>query len=384
MPVILALLLLCSIITAAPSAPAAEIQAAAATQFDLAKKIIDTLGWSEGLPEKPEAKDYLAILGGNRTFRFEAEEVFDRQSDAVSTRNSPLFGAFTGSGWLSGISTPTAVHFRVFMPVSGNYTVTVAARGDEQLWSIAGRAFKVKFSDSLQERKVGQVFIPSGYLDFNALIPPAAGLDYLLFTAPSHAAIEPAAGWNFTAPLTAAALAETASSLLGNEPLLPEDGTYAVKNLEASAATLPAGALLTESEVYGKPLAGRWVRATQVPLTLSIPVATDSSGVYRFRIRCMGTEIAAGFGTGKVTRQAKPYLDWVDFGTFRLQKGLNALEIQVPPAGGVDLIEIGRKSSTPADYLAINKLPGKADAAVRPEELDSVMKKLQEQFKERR
>jgi len=384
MPLLLALMLFVSVTTVAPSAFAAEVSTASLKQFDLAKKLVDAFGWSEGLPENPAAKDYLAVLGGNRTFRFEAEEVFDRQSDAVSIRNSPLFGAFTGGGWLSGITTPTAVHFRVFIPISGNYTLKASARGDEQLWSIAGRAFKVKFSDSLQEGKIGQVFIPSGYLEFNTLIPPAAGIDNLLFTAPAHTAIEPAAGWNFSAPLTAATLAETASSLLGNEQLLPEDMTYAVKKIDASSAALPPGTQLTENQVYGKPVAARWVRATQAAATLAIPVNIDSSGVYHFRIRCMGTEITAGFGARKVTLPAKPYLEWVDFGTFRLPKGTHALEIQLPPSGGADLIELVRKLSTPAAYLAINKLAVTADAAVRPEELDAVMKSLLEQFKERK
>jgi len=384
MPLILALILFFSVTTGAPSASAAEIPSTAVKQSDLAKKIIDAFGWSEGLPENPGAKDYLAILGGDRTFRFEAEEVFDRQSDAVSVRNSPLFGAFTGGGWLSGISTPTAVHFRVFIPISGNYSLKASARGDEQLWSIAGRAFKAKFSDSLQERKIGEVFIPSGFLEFNALIPPAAGIDYLLFTAPAHRAIEPAAGWNFSAPLTAAVLAETASSLLGNEQLLPDDTTSAVKKIEASSAALPAGTQLTEKQVYGKPVAARWVRATQAPATLAIPVDVDSSGVYRLRIRGMGSEITAGFGARKVTLPAKPYLEWIDFGTFRLQKGTRVLEVRLPPSGGADLIEINRKLSTAAAYLAVNKLTVKADAAVHPEELDAVIKSLQEQFKERK
>ncbi len=384
MPFILALILVFSISTAAPAVFAAENPAATVKQLDFAKKLIETLGYSEGLPESPGEKDYLAILKGNRTFRFEAEDIFDRKSDAVSIRDYPLFGPFTGSGWVHGTSTPAAIHFRAFIPVSGNYSFKVSARGNEQLWSIAGRAFKVSFGESLQERKVGQIFIPSGYLEFNTLIPPSAGIDYLIFSAPAQPAIEPAAGWTFDAPLTAAAFAETVSSLSGNELLLPDDTAYPKKSVAASTSALPAGAQLTEIQIYGKPFAAKWVRATQVPVTISIPVDIEKNGVYRFRIRCMGTDIIAGFGARTVTLPAKPYLEWLDFGTFRLQKGIQTLDVQLPPSGGADMIEISRKLSSPADYLVLNKISSKEDAVLRPEELDAFIKSLQEKFKERK
>jgi hypothetical protein len=382
MPVILALALLFSLVS---TTTAAEVSAPVAiTQLDLAKRLIDTFGWSEGLPENPVDKDYLAILEGNRTFRIEAEDAFDRQSDAVSVRDTPLFGTFSGGGWLSGTSTQTAVHFRVFMPLSGNYTLKASARGNEQLWSIAGRAFKVSFGDQLQERNVGKVFIPSGFIEFNTLIPPEAGIDYILLTAPAYTAIGPSAGWDFKSPLTAAALAETAASILGNEALLPDDTTFAKITIEASTATLSAGAQITEVQVYGKPVATKWVRAAQVPATVTIPVAIDKTGVYRLRVRCMGGEVTGGFAAAKVTLPARPFLDWIDFGTFRLQKGTRTLELQLPPSAGADLVEISRKVSTSAEYLAINKITGKEDAPVSQEKLDLVMKSLQEQFKERK
>lgn len=384
MQVILALILAFSLISAAPSASAAGIPGETVKQLDLAKALIDTFGWSEGLPENPTEKDYRAILGGNRMFRFEAETIFDSRSDPVSVRTNPLFGPFTGSGWINGTGTAAAVHFRIFMPVTGNYALIVSGKGDEQLWSIAGRAFKVTFGDSLKEKKVGQLFIPSGYLDFNTLIPPAAGIDYLLFTAPAYAPIEPVAGWYFSAPLTAGALAETASSLLGNEHLLPEDTASAKTSIQASNVSLPLGAQLTTIQIFGKPVADKWVRASQVPVTLTTPVTVESNGIYHVRIRCMGTEISTGFGARKVTLPAKPYLEWVDFGTFRLQKGTQSLEILLPPSGGLDVIEIDRKLSTPTHYLAINKIGIKEDAFVRRDELDAVMKSLQEQFKERK
>lgn len=381
MPFILALMLAFAMITAAPAAFAAP--PAAATQLDFARKVIDALGYSEGLPENPVEQDYRAILNGNRTFRFEAEEIFDQKSDAVNVRNYPLYGPFTGSGWINGTSTPAAVHFKAFIPVSGTYTFKVSAKGNELLWSIAGRAFKVNFGESLQESRVGQIFIPSGHLEFNVLIPPAAGIDYLVFSAPAQPAIEPANGWNFNGPLTGAVLAETVSSLLANEQLLPNDTTYA-RTVEAAAAKLPGGAQLTDSQIYGKPVAAKWVRALHVPVTVAIPFNLEENGVYQLRIRCMGTEVTAGIGPRTVTVPAKPYLDWVELGTFRLPKGAQMLDVQLPPAGGVDTVAIARKQAAATDYLALNKIGFKADAAVLPEELDTFMKSLAAQLKERK
>src|SRR6185369_14221624 len=123
-----------SIIAASGLAAAAEkAPETAVSQIIFAQKLVDALGWGEGLPDKATEKDYLAILGGNRNFKFEAEEVFDRQSDSVVIRDYPLFGAFSGKGWIHGPNLQTAVHFRVFIPISGKYTIKVSAKGDSQL-----------------------------------------------------------------------------------------------------------------------------------------------------------------------------------------------------------------------------------------------------------
>jgi len=118
-------------------------------QAELAKRLVDLFGWSEGLPENPQEKDYRTILGGQRRFRFEAEETYDRVFDAVAVRDYNLFGPFSGRGWLHGITVPTAVHFKVFIPIAGKYTLSAVTKGDAQLWSVAGRAFKVNAGEKL-------------------------------------------------------------------------------------------------------------------------------------------------------------------------------------------------------------------------------------------
>jgi hypothetical protein len=84
------------------------------------------------------------------------------------------------------------------------------------------------------------------------------------------------------------------------------------------------------------------------------------------------------------TVDGKPYLDWVDLGTFRLHKGSSNIQLRLPPTGGIDVIEISRKLSTPAAYAAVTKSKKASDALIRPEELNPLIKSLQEQFKERK
>lgn len=356
-----------------------------ATQGDLAKKMVDMFGWSEGLPDKPSDKDYLTILGGERSFRFEAEDIYDRTYDKVTVRDYALFGPFTGRGWLHGTTEPTAVHFMVHIPIAGKYTLKASSKGDGQLWSIAGRAFKKNSGEKLQETVIGQVFIPAGVLEFNAVIPAGGAIDYLTLSAPALAPVQPAAGWDFSAKLTGGKLAEVAAALLGSENFLPEDTTTPHKLFAASSVSpLPAALYLTDSKILGKPVADKWVRAGQVAALLSIPVEIDTSAVYQLRVRFVGPNLTAGFGERSVAATGKDYLDWIDCGVFRLAKGGTTLNLLIPPSGGVDSVELVRRKSAVSDYVALANLGKGAEEPVSSAELDNVLKSLQERFKERR
>ncbi len=381
----LALLLSAAILLVAATLSAAETPGGTpATQGELAKKLVDLFGWSEGVPEKPTDRDYLTILGGERRFRFEAEDVYDRYYDTVTVRNYNLFGPFTGRGWIHGTTAATAVHFKVLIPIAGKYTLTASTKGDDQLWSVAGKAFKVNAGANLKETVIGQVFLPPGYLEFNAVIPPGGAIDYLLFSAPALATVAPVAGWNFPAPLTGGQLAEVAVALLGSEGELPEDTAAPHRTLAAAAVSpLPEAFYLTDSQLYGKPLAGKWVRGGLTEAKLTIPVEIDTPAAYRLRVRSVGSPLTAGFGERAVTRTGMPYLEWVDCGMFRLGKGMASLTVLVPPTGGVDTVELARRNSAPDDYVAVAKLGKRADEIITSAELDRLLKQLQEKFKER-
>lgn len=372
-------------LTAELSLAADQQGGAAVKQAEFARKLVDAFGWSEGLPEKPTDGDYLAILGGNRSLKFEAEDSFDRIYDTVIVRNYNLFGAFTGSGWLHGTTSPTAAHFKVLIPVAGKYTVKATAQGDGQLWSIAGKAFKVNSGPTLKETVIGTVFIPAGQLEFNTVIPPGGAIDNLLFAAPSLAPLEPVSGWNLASDLTGGQLAEIAAAILGTEALLPDDSGAPAKTIAAVAASpLPNGLFATESQILGKTVSPRWVRAGQVAVTLPVPLEIDAAAVYKIRVRFVGTVLTAGFGPGTRSVPGKDYFDWVDLGAFRLTKGIHKLQLQLPPSGGVDQVEVTRKLSAPADFIALAKLGKGADEKIRSSEVDAIIKLLQEKFRERK
>lgn len=370
---------------AASSLAADPKPAGAATQGDLARKIVDRFGWGEGVPEEPVDKDYLAILGGKRSYRFEAEDVYDKGFDKVTVRNHDMFGPFTGKGWLHGITASTAVHFKVFIPIAGNYTLRASTKGDGQLWSVAGKAFRIDAGAAMKEMAIGQMFVPAGTLEFNVVIPADGGVDYIHFRAPGLAPVEPLAGWNMGGELTAGKFAQVAAALLGNEELLPADPAAVRKSFPAaSVSPLPDSVYLTDSQILGKPLSGNWVRSGTAGGELTFPVEMDEAGVYQLRVRYVGGSVKLTTPERSVTVPAKPYLEWVDCGAFRLPKGKSSLTFSLGSADGVDAVELVRKKSSPADYVELVK-PGKgSEAQISREDLDQLLKPVMEKFRERR
>ena len=355
------------------------------TQLVFAKQLIEGLGWGEGLPEKPQEKDLLTILSGKRSFKFEAEESYDKNSDAVSVRNYPLFGAFSGNGWVHGTTSRTAVHFKVFIPVAGKYSFKATAKGNDQLWSIAGKAFKLDSGTALKESTLGEVNLSAGVLEFNAVIPPSGAIDSFSLMAPDLSPVEPVNGWNFGAPLTADAVNEIAATLLNLESRLPEDQAFQRTIIEAATATpLPPEAILTENPVYGKTLATKWVRLPQREATITLPFKVEQTAVYTLKIRTLGEKLTAGFDDITARYQGKPYLDWVDIGAFKLAKGMHTIKIHLPAAGGIDVIEIGRKLSTAKDYATLTNFDLPQNRGLNSTEMETILKALQEKFKERK
>lgn len=354
-------------------------------QGEYAAKLVSVFHWEKGLPKEPAEKDYLAILGGKRTFKFEAEDYYNVKTDNVSVKKYPLFGPFSGRGWVSGVSVPTTVHLKFFLPLAGEYTLSVAAKGDGQKWSVGDKVFKVSTGKTMREVVAGAVFLQAGPQEITIELPPEEGIDYIILAAPSFSPIEPRHGWRFNSSLHLGELAEVAASLLGWEAELPPDKTEKPKTIAVyEAAELPPTVAATDLKIYGEFSAKKWIRAGYGGSSVEVPLTLDKDGVYDLKIRYKGDKLVASLDGEKIEKTGKPYLDWVELGRFRLDQGPHKLHLDISPDGGVDVVVVEKRKSSPADYMELVGLHGDPGAAVSRAEAEKILTSLVERFKERK
>jgi len=354
-------------------------------QEEFAADLVTALGWEAGLPEKPRDKDYLAILSGKRVFRFEAEDVYDVKNDNVSVRNYSLYGSFTGRGWVSGVAVPTIAHFKVFIPLEGSYNLIGAAKGDGQKWQAGGKEFTVSTGGKLSEAVAGAIPLKAGVQELNVVIPPDGGVDYFVLEGLPLPPVEPVGGWHMQNVLKMGELAEITAALLDLEKQLPDDPTDSTKTLSAADVTqLPPTVKTTTIGYLGKFIAKQWVRADYRGAQLEIPFSVENSAVYGLKIRLLGKELTAELDGRKIIRPAKPYLDWVDLGYFRLERGTHKLLVELTTNGGIDVVQLTGKKSSPAEYMAVCGMKGDPEAPVKRPELDKILASLVERFKGRK
>jgi hypothetical protein len=353
------------------------------THGEFITDLVTAMGWDAGLPPKPRDVDYLNILSGNRSFKFEAEKYYAAQTDNVSVRKYELFGPFSGSGWVSGISVPTTAHFKILLPLGGTYSMTVAAKGDGQKWLVGGKEFTVSTGSKIAEKVIADVKLEAGYQEIQVVIPADGAVDYFMLDAPPLRPVAPLNGWNAKSLMNHGELAEVTAALLPLENDLPDDGKPAVVTV-ADVSELPSTAKVTSVNYLGKSLTGKWVRAGYSGAKLEIPFKADREAIYRIRIRALGDTISAQVDDFKVIRNGKPYLDWIDLGFFRLDQGGHKLEVSLGNYQGLDAVEISGKKSSSADYMTVSAVQGAPDAPVKRSELDKILASLVERFKERK
>lgn len=355
-------------------AGAADPGPATVTQGELAVRLVKELGLAGGLPEEPKPSDYQMLLAGKRSFRFEAEEVYNAGEDGVSVKNFPLYGSFTGAGWVSGVAQPVTVRFNFQLPRDGNYLLKAVSRGDGQRWTAAGREFDVNSGTALRESVVGAVPLKAGKREISVKLPPEGAVDSFSLVADDLPATEPLAGWRPDAPLTWGGLAEVIAPLLGVEQKLPIDPAVGPRMISAhGTAKLPAGALATDAAFLGAFTSPKWVRAGVNGAVVEIPLDIAETGVYGIRVRLLGKDLALELDGRRFVRQGKPYLDWYDLGIHRLRQGRYLMKVELPPLGGVDVIEIVKRKSSPADYLAATGLKGTPQGVLSRTDLDTAL-----------
>ena len=332
------------------------------TQRQWLTGLVESLGWSFGLPDEPELAHYLRILEGRRSLRIEAEE-FKQPGDVVSIKSYGNFGPFSGEGWVSGVAEPTTVRLRFLLPFSGTYRVSAALRLPEHTLKIGDKSFAVDGGDRFSESTVGEVKLTAGMQEITVLMPPNGAIDYIELQAPAHVPVEPVGGWQPEAPLSIDDMAVTIVQAMGLLDLLPETGRRILS--EAESARRIDGADATKVRYLGTPSGGRWLRAGTESARVIFSVSVPAPQVYRLLLTAVGDQPLAIELDGRYRRtlNAQSYLAPVPVGAFPLERGDHRIEVTLPPRTGIDNLILEELS---ADHRSYRRLAGLGDVEDPP------------------
>lgn len=345
--------------------------------------IVQQFSWNGGLPKEPADRDYLMILGGKRTFRYEAETAYNDQTDLVTVRDFPLFGAFTGKGWLLGVTDATTSVFTIWLPVEGEYNLKGVIKGSGFVWNIDGKEYRADSkSGNFRETDIGKVTLKAGVVTINVTIPPEGAIDSFSLTAPDHTSIQPFMGWRFKERLTAVRMAEISVAMTNGFARLPDaDPTTSPGQIAVFDKTiLPLNAAYTTAPYLGLFYSAQWIRADYRGASLKIPFTVAETGYYGLTVNVMGEKISGSINDIPFNLTAKPYLDKLYLGLYRLNAGDNLLLITLPPSGGIDVIELNKKSTEPDGFLRLAGVPGPADRPIEAPEAAALLKSIQGSF----
>lgn len=353
------------------------------TQKDFAKLILQQFSWSGGLSKEPADRDYLMVLSGKRTFKYEAENAYNAETDRVTLRDFPMFGAFTGKGWILGVSDATDSTFTILLPIDGEYDLKAVIKGNGFVWHIDNKEYPVDSkSGNFRETDVAKVKLKAGVVTIKITIPPEGAIDSFSLAAPDYTSIQPLMGWRFKEGLTAARMAEIAVALTNGFTRLPDDSPAAAPRLTAASekAILPPTASLTTASHLGPFTSAKWIRADYRGATLQIPLTVSETGYYGLTINVMGTAISGSINSTPFKLAAKPYLSKQSLGLYRLESGDNILTITLPPSGGIDNVEFSKKSSTPDNFLLLAGVSGPGDRLIESQEAVALLKSIQDSY----
>ena len=319
--------------------------AAELTQRDWMVTLVDTIGWSYGLPDEPQDPDYINILTGNREFRFEAEDIYAQDEDNVSVMSFQNFGAFSGRGWVNGTRDPTAVHLRFTLPLSGEYQLQAHIRQAGHQFSINDTVKTLDANPAFTLVSVGNFQLQAGDQEIVVTLPAGGSIDYITMKAPNLLTITPDGGWQPDEPLTWKVIQTTLLQLLDLAELFPSNPTPLV--FEAEELTQTEIAVVSIPHL-GHPSGGKWLRAGPLTAEVRFPIRLTESGFYDLSLRCMGNPIDIFVGGHQEIRlEAKAYLDDYTFKALFLFAGDSNITLELPPGGGVDqLILTGRQTDT--------------------------------------
>ncbi|WP_305041204.1 hypothetical protein [Geoalkalibacter sp.] len=321
------------------------------------RSLVDGLGLSFGLPDQPEDEDYRRILSGRRNLRIEAEETLDPDS-LVSIKDFTNFGEFSGSGWVSGIASPTTARLEFVLPLAGDYRVKAVIRLPDHVIRLDGKEFSVSGENLFTPVDLGILPLDAGMLEVELRLPPNGAIDYLEFQAVDLPEIAPIGGWQPDRPLGRVDLAVTALQALGVDHLLPRAAPDLA--LEAENAEDPGGATVVTTRYLGAPSGGRWLRATTTNAEVLLSFSITHPAFYRIDLIGAGS-LPAGvrINEGRQRDIAWPsYLAPASAGGVYLERGRHQLKVLLPPGSGFDLVHLRGLRSRPEDLASLAGMGG--------------------------
>ncbi len=344
------------------------------TQADLITGLVDSLGWSFGLPDDPEIDDYITILKGRRSWRFEIEDIYIPSAEAPLLPKETLsFGPFSGQFWHRAPAREITPDFEFLVPLPGSYELKAALTGPGYEIAYNGSTRQADGERNFSIVSFGTLDMPAGINRLQITVPPRAGIDYLLLVAPPLQEISPRSGWKPDEKLTVDDLAVTVSKTLRLQSLLePEDDTIVI---EAEEAPIPDHAQLS-SDRYQGPMQGTWIKSGMRPAPFSHLFAIDQPGIYDLDLNILARTDVTGYVNSRdfFRITPKPYFSIVRAGSFYFEQGINQIDIDLPPRGGLDRIILQPRKSTADDFIRLTGL--RTGTAPTKRQLDLVLQLL--------
>ena len=345
----------------------------APTQADLIIGLVDSLGWSFGLPDDPEIDDYLTILQGRRVWRFEFEDIYQPSPDApVYPKETRSFGPFSGKRWQRAPSHQVEPKIAFLLPISGEYEVRATLTKPGYRFTAGDTQLAADGTDKFSEVSFGSVDLQAGQQSARVTIPSRGGIDYILLTAPPTTTIDPGSTWEPMKKLSYGELAISLSRLFELEPLLPPAPDDSIR-IEAEEAPVPQYATVSNDRYQGS-VSGDWFKTNMHPASYSHLFAVEKKGVYDLSLNVRATLPVTGLLNGREYFEGTPtpYFSTLSVGAVHLDAGINQLEIDLPPRAGLDRITFTPRASAEVDYLRLTGLPAAAEPT--PEQLDRILK----------
>lgn len=308
------------------------------TQRDWMVTLVDTVGWSYGLPDEPQDPDYINILTGNREFRFEAEDVYAQDEDDVALMSFRNFGDYGGRGWLHGAGEPATVHLRFTLPIGGEYQMQAHLRLAGHQFSVNGTVIEADAKPEFTLVTIGSFQLQAGNQEVIVTLPAGGSIDYITLKAPNLATITPDGGWQPDETLTWKVIETTLLQLLDLAELFPSSPKPLIFEAEE---LVQEDVQVVSIPHLGHPSGGKWLRTGPLPAKVQFPIKLTESGFYDLSLRVIGSPINISVGEHQeISLKAKSYLDDYTFKALFFFAGNSNITLTIPPGGGVDQLTL--------------------------------------------